>query len=293
MLRCKLLTDLLNAYAVEVKARLDGLAHFRLLSLIRPCEGPDSEFPAWFGSTVPADNPVNPSNGEPHTTLDMTTVTWGSARRKVIAASGCRKVPILRPDPYERNQSFLMIGYPGIGKVELEEVNPHLRGGRVENHLGKTTPVHPTEIRTSISPSSAVELNTTSALANYATEADPGSGTLYIIYNFIHLDRSFVIIASYYPFHKVGMKRERGRPRSEVPLGKAYNEELPYCNSKVEGYTENYSQLLWKPTTHHCNIDIVISSGFKALGQITSDVNQDNSEEARALSNQTISEVID
>nr|CAD7394583.1 unnamed protein product [Timema cristinae] len=31
--------------------------------------------------------------------------------------------------------------------------------------------VHPIEIRTSISPSSAVELNTTSALANYATEA--------------------------------------------------------------------------------------------------------------------------
>nr|CAD7405827.1 unnamed protein product [Timema poppensis] len=27
-----------------------------------------------------------------------------------------------------------------IGKVELEEVNPHLRGGRVKNHLGKTTP---------------------------------------------------------------------------------------------------------------------------------------------------------
>nr|CAD7399708.1 unnamed protein product [Timema poppensis] len=31
--------------------------------------------------------------------------------------------------------------------------------------------VHPTEIRTSISPSSAFELNTTSELANYATEA--------------------------------------------------------------------------------------------------------------------------
>nr|CAD7432095.1 unnamed protein product [Timema monikensis] len=30
-----------------------------------------------------------------------------------------------------------------IGKVELEEVNPHLRGGRVENHLGKTTPSSP------------------------------------------------------------------------------------------------------------------------------------------------------
>nr|CAD7197763.1 unnamed protein product [Timema douglasi] len=36
----------------------------------------------------------------------------------------------------------------------------------------KPPPVHPTEIRTSISSSSAVELNTTSALANYATEAD-------------------------------------------------------------------------------------------------------------------------
>nr|CAD7258864.1 unnamed protein product [Timema shepardi] len=57
--------------------------------------------------------------------------------------------------------------------VELEEVNPHLRGGRVENHLGKPPPVHPTEIRTLISPSSAVELNTTSALANYATEKYP------------------------------------------------------------------------------------------------------------------------
>nr|CAD7432657.1 unnamed protein product [Timema monikensis] len=31
----------------------------------------------------------------------------------------------------------------GIGKVELEEVNPHLRGVRMENHLGKTTPSSP------------------------------------------------------------------------------------------------------------------------------------------------------
>nr|CAD7262128.1 unnamed protein product [Timema shepardi] len=31
----------------------------------------------------------------------------------------------------------------GTGKVELEEVNPHLRGGRVDNHLGKTTPSSP------------------------------------------------------------------------------------------------------------------------------------------------------
>nr|CAD7409623.1 unnamed protein product [Timema cristinae] len=31
----------------------------------------------------------------------------------------------------------------GLEKVELEEVDPHLRGGRVENHLGKTTPSSP------------------------------------------------------------------------------------------------------------------------------------------------------
>nr|CAD7575268.1 unnamed protein product [Timema californicum] len=37
--------------------------------------------------------------------------------------------------------------------------------------LEKPPPVHPIAIRTSISPSSAVEFNTTSALANYATEA--------------------------------------------------------------------------------------------------------------------------
>nr|CAD7401996.1 unnamed protein product [Timema poppensis] len=29
---------------------------------------------------------------------------------------------------------------PAVSSVELEEVNPHLRGGGVENHLGKTTP---------------------------------------------------------------------------------------------------------------------------------------------------------
>nr|CAD7414528.1 unnamed protein product [Timema poppensis] len=33
--------------------------------------------------------------------------------------------------------------HSGIGKVELEEVNPHLRGEKVENHLGKTTPSSP------------------------------------------------------------------------------------------------------------------------------------------------------
>nr|CAD7455668.1 unnamed protein product [Timema tahoe] len=81
--------------------------------------------------------------------------------------AGKINIPTKRPAHF-REDSANICGE----RVSYEEVNPHLRGGRVENHLGKPPPVHPTEIRTSISPSSAVELNTTSALANYATEAD-------------------------------------------------------------------------------------------------------------------------
>nr|CAD7574956.1 unnamed protein product [Timema californicum] len=56
-------------------------------------------------------------------------------------------------------------------RTRIDRNEPHLCGGRVENHQGPPPPVHPTETRTLISPSSAIELNTTSALANYATEA--------------------------------------------------------------------------------------------------------------------------
>nr|CAD7447298.1 unnamed protein product [Timema bartmani] len=75
----------------------------------------------------------------------------------------------------KHDKTFLMLELRGLN---LEVVNPRLRGGRVENHLGKTTPSLPDrdsnlDLQTSISPSSAVELNTTSALANYATEAGP------------------------------------------------------------------------------------------------------------------------
>nr|CAD7600138.1 unnamed protein product [Timema genevievae] len=37
----------------------------------------------------------------------------------------------------------LKINKQELGRLNLEEVNPHLRGGRVENHLGKTTPSSP------------------------------------------------------------------------------------------------------------------------------------------------------
>nr|CAD7203091.1 unnamed protein product [Timema douglasi] len=74
-----------------------------------------------------------------------------------------RAVPISTPNPDDpkkvitRKVYYLVCGFcrwtsrdiglpdqtVGIGKVELEEVNPHLRGEKVENHLGKTTPSSP------------------------------------------------------------------------------------------------------------------------------------------------------
>nr|CAD7438784.1 unnamed protein product [Timema bartmani] len=48
----------------------------------------------------------------------------------------------------------------GKGGYNLEEVNPHLSGGKVENYLGNPPPVHPSETGTLVSSTSAVHLNT-------------------------------------------------------------------------------------------------------------------------------------
>nr|CAD7597974.1 unnamed protein product [Timema genevievae] len=104
-----------------------------------------------------------------------TTLTWS----KMFGMMEEAKTRLSIED-YSLGQTSLETGeiyLPPPGTLEEvvslagEEVNPHLRGGRVENHIGKSPPVHLTEIQTSISPSSAVELNTTGALANYANEA--------------------------------------------------------------------------------------------------------------------------
>nr|CAD7399825.1 unnamed protein product [Timema poppensis] len=43
----------------------------------------------------------------------------------------------------QHDKRVSQLRHQGIGKVELEDVNQHLRGGRVENHLGKTIPSSP------------------------------------------------------------------------------------------------------------------------------------------------------
>nr|CAD7198688.1 unnamed protein product [Timema douglasi] len=70
----------------------------------------------------------------------------------ILVLEGSRRAPgyrVYTPTGFEKYSCTYNVGdyrihfvvwdTSGIGKVELEEVNPHLRGGRVENHLGKTT----------------------------------------------------------------------------------------------------------------------------------------------------------
>nr|CAD7256421.1 unnamed protein product [Timema shepardi] len=59
------------------------------------------------------------------------TKTWFVTRRKKISTASYYPFGLYALSTNYANRL-------GIGKVELEEVNSHLRGGRVENHLGKT-----------------------------------------------------------------------------------------------------------------------------------------------------------
>nr|CAD7587579.1 unnamed protein product [Timema genevievae] len=76
--------------------------------------------------------------------------------------------------------------------------------------------VHPTEIQTSISPSSAVELNTTSALANYATEV----GLI------------LTVLSAYY----VNGKSSESLPDTVTPLSSIGNSsKIPSFFAKIKG----------------------------------------------------------
>nr|CAD7575667.1 unnamed protein product [Timema californicum] len=64
----------------------------------------------------------------------------GSYRKKKERGDGRRVVDKMDKP---RGKAQVWVWESEIGTVELEEVNPHLRGGRVENRLGKTTPSSP------------------------------------------------------------------------------------------------------------------------------------------------------
>nr|CAD7456549.1 unnamed protein product [Timema tahoe] len=59
-----------------------------------------------------------------------------------------------------------------LGRLDLEEVKPHLLGGRVENHLGNTTPSSSDrDSNLDLTVLGSLAQHKTSFLANYATEA--------------------------------------------------------------------------------------------------------------------------
>nr|CAD7441236.1 unnamed protein product [Timema bartmani] len=71
-----------------------------------------------------------------------------------------------------RGSTFAQHPIPELGRLKLEEVNPHSRGGRVESHLGKTTPSSPDrDSNLDLPVLGGLAQHTTGALANYATEA--------------------------------------------------------------------------------------------------------------------------
>nr|CAD7260392.1 unnamed protein product [Timema shepardi] len=78
------------------------------------------------------------------------------------------KLSLIKADPKKCLCYLTELGDLDVQPLMLKK-HPH-----IVDTIKKEKPpsVHPIEIQTSISPSSAVELNTTSALANYATEAD-------------------------------------------------------------------------------------------------------------------------
>nr|CAD7573983.1 unnamed protein product [Timema californicum] len=69
--------------------------------------------------------------------------------------------------------SFTDLVAKELGRLNLEEVNPHLCGGRVENHKGKTTPSPPDrDSNLDLHVLGNLAQHETGALANYTTESD-------------------------------------------------------------------------------------------------------------------------
>nr|CAD7428809.1 unnamed protein product [Timema monikensis] len=61
---------------------------------------------------------------------------------------------------------------PELGRLIIEEVDPHLRDGRMGNHLVKTTPNSPErDSNLELPVLSSLAHQETSALTNYAAEA--------------------------------------------------------------------------------------------------------------------------
>nr|CAD7264436.1 unnamed protein product [Timema shepardi] len=113
----------------------------------------------------------------------------------------------------------------------------------------KPPPVHPTEIRTSISPSSAVELDTTSASANYATEAGIGMAELEEVNPHLRGGR---------------VENHLGKPTPSSP-DRDSNLDLPVLSSRAQHDKRQNEVSKRTSTSLFCGLDVMDCSSGKAL----------------------------
>nr|CAD7427092.1 unnamed protein product [Timema monikensis] len=113
----------------------------------------------------------------------------------------------------------------------------------------KPPPVHPTETRTSISPTSAVELNTSSALANYATEP------LVLLGWIISTCSSLIIVYLNQMF-----------PRRDYPLGASF-----YASFRTSGWAISIAWIIFACERGYGGYAKIIMSwrGFQPLGKLS------------------------
>nr|CAD7441024.1 unnamed protein product [Timema bartmani] len=102
-------------------------------------------------------------DGTTYETLLFGTV-WILGHPQTRMEGGGGALSPLKPQPWLSYTEFAP-----KAQVQISLIALHPKSGY--NFREKPPPVHPTEIRTLISPSSVVWLNTTGALANYVTEA--------------------------------------------------------------------------------------------------------------------------
>nr|CAD7429607.1 unnamed protein product [Timema monikensis] len=104
---------------------------------------------------------------------------YDEERRKVMGDNNLYCVSDIKKRPIADSQVCDLVekktspAFQELGRLNLEEVNLHLRGGRMENHLGNTNPISPdrdSDLDLPVLGSRAQ--HETSALTNYAIEAD-------------------------------------------------------------------------------------------------------------------------
>nr|CAD7400793.1 unnamed protein product [Timema poppensis] len=106
-----------------------------------------------------------------------------------------------------------------LGRLNFEEVNPHLCGGRVEHHLGKTTPSSPNgDSNLNLPVLGSLAHHKTRTLTNYATKE----------YNFKQLSTDNLI-------EKEGEDKQEGRKYKTLKISKKRNleqNEVDGCKKK-------------------------------------------------------------